>query len=146
MIKGELDNVTGIDNDFSFGNAQILDRTNIGGGFEMGMYGRSPVDTEGNFILPHMDKAFAERILAFTGEQLTFLLGDLIEKKNIDFACKRLSTLQNAIRKKMEEEREKEGSEKTFLTDGEWNEKTLEDSRTMHGGEGTYLGKLLKFF
>lgn len=140
--KGELDNVTGIDNDLSFGDAKI-ERV-VWGFFTMGNNGRSPVDTEGNFILPHMDKAFAERILAFTGEQLTFLLGDLIEKKNIDFACKRLSTLQNAIRKKMEEDREKEGSEKTFLTDGEWNEKTLEDSRTMHGGEGTYLGKLLK--
>lgn len=140
--KGELDSITGIDNDLSFGNVQVGDNWKYGS-FELGKNGRSPVDMEGNFILPHMDKAFAERILAFTDEQLTFLLGDLIEEKNIKHACKRLHTLQKAIREKMEEDREKEGSEKTFLTDEQWNEKTLEDSRTMGNGHGTYLGELL---
>lgn len=115
--NGMLNSITGIDNDLSFGNAQA----NEWG--EIGMQGRTPVNQEGELILPHMDKGLAQNILALTKEQLTFLLADLLEPKAIEYACQRLETLKVAIKKEMQKKDSKVFLEKTE----DWNENTLND-------------------
>lgn len=132
---GMLTGLTGIDNDFSFGNTTVGERGIIG------TNGRSVVNNDGKLSIPHMDKALAERVLALNKDQLTFLLADLLEPDAIQGACKRLDILQQAIRT---EERAD-----AFLTDTQWNEQTLDTFRNQKGGwrnlagDGTYLGILL---
>lgn len=134
--NGMFTGVTGIDNDYSFGNGKIVNNSN--GTATIGTHGRSVVDTDGNLIIPHMDKKLANCILALTEEQLTYMLIDLLEPKAIEYACQRLSMLKNAISEEM-----KRKESKVFLSDGEWNEDTLNRFRSAGNGCGTYLGILV---
>ena len=135
---GMLTGVTGIDNDFSFGDAFQL--KNI-----IGQNGISIFNDDGTFHIPHMDAAMADRILAVNKEQLFFLLGDLLEPSAIENAWKRLAQVQTAIKK----EKEESGSH-FFLQNQEWNAETLEEFKnTIVTGMfnkksgGTYVSRLL---
>ena len=137
---GMLTGVTGIDNDFSFGNNEQLGST-------IGENGISIFHDDGTFLIPHMDAAMADRILAVNKDQLLFLLGDLLEPAAIDGAWKRLSQVQTAIKKKKEEE-----GNHFFLQNHEWNAETLEDlnnttHRDVYGNKnniGNYVARLLQ--
>ena len=135
--KTRLTGLTGIDNDFAFGNAKIKDDGQIGS------HGITPVNQKGELIIPHMDKKLAERILSMDKKQLEFLLVDLIEKENIEAACKRLEILQKAI---------KTANENVFVKDGNWDEKTLKafwnyDSKDTESGSDvpSYLQEFLRY-
>lgn len=135
---GMLTGVTGIDNDFSFGDAFQLN--NI-----IGQNGISIFNDDGTFHIPHMDAAMADRILAVNKEQLFFLLGDLLDPSAIENAWKRLAQVQTAIKK----EKEESGSH-FFLQNQEWNAETLEEFKntTVTGMfnkkiGGTYVSRLL---
>lgn len=135
--KTRLTGLTGIDNDFAFGNAKIKDDGQIGS------HGITPVNQKGELIIPHMDKKLAERILSMDKKQLEFLLIDLIEKENIEAACKRLEILQKAIRT---------ANENVFVKDGNWNENTLKafwnyDSKDTESGSDvpSYLQEFLRY-
>lgn len=135
--KTKLTGLTGIDNDFAFGNAKIGNKGKIGS------HGITPVNQKGELIIPHMDKKLAERILSMDKKQLEFLLVDLIEKENIEAACKRLEILQKAI---------KTADENVFVEDGNWNENTLKafwnyDSEDTESSPDvpSYLQEFLRF-
>lgn len=107
----ELTGVTGIDNDFAFGNVKLKDDNTFGS------HGVSPVNASGELIIPHMDKNLADKIMSLDKDKLKFILIDLIEKENIDAACKRLEILQKAIHHAQKEKSE------IFLKDNEWDDK-----------------------
>jgi len=134
---GRMTGVTGIDNDFAFGQTA-----------GSGNYGTQTV-MDGKLTIPHMDKALAMRILELTPETLKLFLGDLIEDSAIDACWGRTKQLQDAIRAELRDPNSKVMIDK----DEDWNEQTHRDlvgrSRAADKkfrGNSTYYGEFMNVF
>ena len=119
---GQFTHVHGIDNDMAFGsgvNAAKLARKR-GGTTTKQM--QLVVDEDENLLIPHMDKQLAVNVLNLSHDELRFALKDLIEPAAIEATIKRLTQVQNAIRKEMAKP-----DSTILLEDGQWNEQTHKD-------------------
>lgn len=134
--NGMLTGVTGIDNDLSFGDYNPDDYGAID------KHGRSIVNKKGDkFLIPYMDANMAERIKNINKDQLSFLLGDLLDEKSIDQACERLAKVQKLLK-----EKEADPNDHFLLQDNEWNQETLKkfftEERDATFGGTSYLQRL----
>lgn len=101
-----IDGITGIDNDMSFG-VLTYDRIREGGG-PGDLKGIE--DKKGNFTLPGMSSALADRILAIEPVMLRYLFSDILDVPELAALTGRVEGVQSAIRK--QRVREKEAREK----------------------------------
>lgn len=131
--NGMLTGVTGIDNDYSFGQYRQNDKDNGVG------HGRSLVNKNADkFVIPHMDANLAERIKNISKDQFVFLLGDLLDNNSIDLAWGRLSNVQRLLK-----EKETGPKDHFLLQDNEWNADTLKEffteDESIYADNTTYL-------
>ena len=96
-----IEGITGIDNDMAFGlmsYKRIKEEGIIGGliGVE---------DKDGNFVLPALDLEVAHNILALEPGMLRYIVGDVLNAREMAAMTDRLQGVQSAIRKKMEDEK-----------------------------------------
>lgn len=139
FIKTDENNMftglTGIDNDLSFGNAQLRDNGRYG------LHGGQVVSESGDLLIPHMSREFAIAIVSLPEQTIQFALADLIEKPEIDACCKRLRLLKSALQKELGK-----GKDESRLRDT-WGDDTLQDFLNEEGGrwgkgEKNYIGRL----
>ncbi|MDQ7096474.1 DUF4157 domain-containing protein [Desulfosporosinus sp. PR] len=108
-----VNKVTFFDNDASFGmNPHI----NVNYRKEKTLDGEHATFTqEGRLTLPHLDAKFAEQVMAMEPDLLKASLKGLISEEETEAAIERLYTLQDAIKKEMDD---KESN--VLIEDSEW--------------------------
>ena len=95
-----IDSITGIDNDMAFG---LMTYDRIKSSETIGAL-KSIEDKDGNFVLPAMDYSMAQHVLALEPGMLRYIVGDVLNAKEMAALADRLGGVQAAIRRKMDEE------------------------------------------
>lgn len=134
---GRAIGVTGIDNDFSFGQNKI-GSLNDQGREERGLKAmKYAIDSKGRFMIPHMSASLANHIMAIKKPQLVYALGDVLSSSQLNALWGRTLQMQQAIAA----EKKKNPKSRRFLEDDEWNDETLDEfDKTFHN---TYLGSFM---
>ena len=111
----QVTEICAIDNDMSFG---LMSYKRI---VKDGDIGRlySPEDKEGNCTIPAIGMKFAEQILALEPKVLSYLLGDILNKKELDALMDRISGVQEVLRKRLAYEKENPDVPSIFKKDKE---------------------------
>ncbi len=111
--------VSAYDNDLAFDTYNNLQLKN---------YVLPPILREDNtFVLPHMDKTLAHKILALEPDDVQICLQDLLNEVQIEATINRLRQLQNAIKNSMK------ANPDFLLEPSEWNNQTIEDELSING-------------
>ncbi|MBO6214807.1 MAG: hypothetical protein J6N76_04635 [Lachnospiraceae bacterium] len=129
--NGKLIGLKCIDNNMAFGGKQNYEKkmiTNLS----------SPVSTDGELVLQFMDMEMANTILAMRPELVRLQLAGFIEPEEIDQVIQRISNLQMAIKRELDN-----GNEAMFLTSEEQWMEHQDECKMTKDGEMTYLAQLL---
>ena len=119
--QGNLIGLQAFDNDASFGLNLDVAHTEHNQRHDRRVYDPN----SGDLVIPYMDRALAERILALDADVLRLALRDLLREVEIEAAVKRLDLMQTAI-KRAEQEPQTGEATKRFLTDEDWGIETAE--------------------
>ena len=85
-------------------------------------WGSSPLLlSDGALNLVHVDKKLAQKILKLKDEEIVNSLKLILSKIQVWFVCKRIHKMQKAIKHTMQK------SADFFISDTEWNEKTIKE-------------------
>lgn len=144
---GMLTGLTGIDNDFAFGDLEIgtsyktdaVTKEITAENVKHQQYLAYAADMEGNLTIAHMSDDLAQRLTELTETQIKYLMADVLEPAAIKSLWNRIAFMQKAI----EKERREHPESKRFLKEGEWNEQTLQDFKNDKNGNN-YFQSLLK--
>ena len=116
VCDGKLCGVTAFDNECGF---NLVDDLNLKD--QKLIWGKSAplVAESGKINLPHLSKAFAEKILHTDSICIRAVLDDVLSGDQIDLVVKRFNSLKEAIRKTIE------CNDKFLLEDNEWTKETM---------------------
>lgn len=120
--NGKFTGVQGIDNDGSFGLNTDVISTKRPNRADRRVYNPE----SGELVLPYMDAALAERILALDGEVVRYALQDLLTQAEIAAAIRRLTLMKAAITTAKQAEEADPDAPRRFLQDDEWTEETAQ--------------------
>lgn len=123
-----IKDVTGIDNDFSFGKSEQLGGAGTG----------SVLNFDGVYIAGMADQELYKRIQAVSPELLTVQLEGLIEPEYLEPLVKRYEAMRNKLREAYERAKE-EGTDFFGLETG-WGEET---EKAMRAKKGLFINRML---
>ncbi len=129
--NGKLIGLKGIDNNMAFGGMKNYER-------KISSCIVCPVGTDGELVLPYMDMEMANTILAMRPELVRQQLAGFIEPEEIDLAINRISKLQIAIKRELDN-----GNDAMFLTSEEHWMEHQNECKVTKDGEMTYQANLL---
>lgn len=113
--------IKAIDNDIAFGNLRYKDILAKG---RDGLNRLRNIEDGNDLMVPAVDKAFADRILALDPKTVNYLMCDILSKAEREALIDRIKGLQKALRKRMNEEAKNPNKKKIIIEDNakDWEE------------------------